>query len=42
MQSTPQRQPQPVPTPASDAFTAVIAATCVMVILTPILVWLFA
>jgi hypothetical protein len=27
-------------TPGSDALTAILAATCVMVILTPIVVWL--
>ena len=41
MQSTPHRPPGPR-TGTSDALTAVIAATCVMVILTPIVVWLFA
>lgn len=28
-------------TPRSDAFTALIAATCVMVIIAPVLIWLF-
>jgi hypothetical protein len=37
-----QQHPQPPRTPASDALTAVIAATCVMVILTPVLVWLLS
>jgi hypothetical protein len=37
----PQSRPQPHGTPA-DAFTAIVAATCVMVILAPVLVWLFS
>jgi hypothetical protein len=36
---TPHRA-APSSTPGTDAFTAIIAATCVMVILTPIIVWL--
>jgi hypothetical protein len=37
-----QHHPQPPRTPASDAVTAIIAATCVMVILAPVLVWLIS
>jgi hypothetical protein len=37
-----QHRPEQHHTPTSDALTAVIAATCVMVILTPVLVWLFS
>jgi hypothetical protein len=35
-----QHHREPPRTQASDALTAIIAATCVMVILTPVLVWL--
>ena len=34
--------PEPHRTPTTDAFTAIVAATCVMVILTPVLVWLLS
>jgi hypothetical protein len=38
-----QHHSEPPPrTHASDALTAIIAATCVMVILTPVLVWLIS
>lgn len=42
MQQAPSQQQQPPRTPAADALTAVIAATCVMVILTPVLIWLLS
>jgi hypothetical protein len=35
-------QSQPHRTPTTDALTAVIAATCMMVILAPIFLWLFS
>jgi hypothetical protein len=37
-----QHHPQPPRTSGSDAVTAIIAATCVMVILAPVLVWLIS
>jgi hypothetical protein len=42
VQPTSQNHPTPPNTPGSDAVTALIAATCVMVILTPVLIWLFS
>jgi hypothetical protein len=43
VQSVPPHPHRPAPphTPRSDALTAIIAATCVMVIVAPVLIWLF-
>jgi hypothetical protein len=41
MHTLEQQQPPQPKTPRSDAFTALIAATCVMVIVAPVLFWLF-